>query len=56
MISTIPGARALMGAPCAYLAKVLAKPKLAALPAFMASLEGAYFLKRSLFYLVICPP
>lgn len=48
-IAAIPGARTLLGAPCAYLAKRLAKPKLAAVPAFMDSLEGAYFLRRSLF-------
>ena len=48
-ITAIPGARALLGAPCAYLAKRLAKPKLAVVPAFMDSLEGAYFLNRSLF-------
>lgn len=48
-IATIPGARALLGAPCAYLAKRLAKPKLAAVPAFMDLLEGMYFLSRSLF-------
>ncbi len=49
MITAIPGARALMGAPCAYLAKRLSKPKLAALPTYMDSLEGAYFLRRCLF-------
>lgn len=48
-IAAIPGARALLGAPSAYLAKRLAKPKLAAVPAFMDSLEGVYFLRRSLF-------
>ena len=48
-IAAIPGARALLGAPCAYLAKSLAKPKLAFVPAFMDSVEGAYFLRRSLF-------
>lgn len=48
-IAAIPGARALLRAPCAYLAKRFAKPKLAALPAFMDSLEGAYFLRRCLF-------
>lgn len=48
-IAAIPGARALLAAPCAYLAKRLAKPKLAAIPAFMDSLEGTYFLRRSLF-------
>lgn len=48
-IAAIPSARALLAVPCAYLAKRLAKPKLAAIPAFMDSLEGAYFLRRSLF-------
>jgi len=50
-IAAIPGARALLCEPCAYLAKSLAKPKLAAVPAFMDSLEGAYFLRCSLFFL-----
>lgn len=49
VIAAIPGARALMSLPCAYLARRLAKPKLADLPDFMDSLEGTYFLKRSLF-------
>jgi len=48
-IAAIPGARALLGAPCAYLAKSRSQPKFAGLPAFMASLEGAYFLRRCLF-------
>jgi len=48
-IATIPGARALLGSVCASLAKSLVKPKLASLPAFMNSLEGGYFLRRSLF-------
>jgi len=48
-IAAIPGARALLGAPCAYLAKSRAQPKFAGVPAFMDSLEGAYFLNRSLF-------
>lgn len=49
VIAAIPGARALLGAPCAYLAKRRIQPKFAAIPAFMGSLEGAYFLNRSLF-------
>ena len=49
MLAAVPGARALMSAPCAYLAKRFVKPKLAALPVFMDTLEGVYFLKRSLF-------
>ena len=48
-IAAIPGARALLGAPCAYLAKSRSQPKLAGVPAFMGSLEGAYFLRRGLF-------
>ena len=48
-IAAIPGARALLGAPCAYLAKSRSQPKFAGVPAFMGSLEGAYFLSRSLF-------
>lgn len=48
-IAAIPGTRALLGAPCAYLAKSRSQPKLAGVPAFMGSLEGAYFLRRGLF-------
>jgi asparagine synthase (glutamine-hydrolysing) len=48
-MAVIPGARALLGAPCAALAKHRAQPKIAAVPSFMASLESAYFLRRSLF-------
>jgi asparagine synthase (glutamine-hydrolysing) len=48
-IAAIPGARALLGAPCAYLAKHRSQPKLAGVPAFMDSLEGTYFLNRGLF-------
>lgn len=48
-IAALPGARALLGAPCAYLAKSCSQPKFAGVPAFMDSLEGAYFLNRSLF-------
>jgi asparagine synthase (glutamine-hydrolysing) len=49
VIAAVPGARALLGAPCAYLARRRSRPKLAGVPAFMGSLEGAYFLNRSLF-------
>jgi asparagine synthase (glutamine-hydrolysing) len=48
-IAAIPGARALLGAPCAYLAKSRSQPKLSGVPAFMGSLEGVYFLNRGLF-------
>lgn len=48
-IAAIPGARALLGAPYAYLAKSRSQPKLAGVPAFMSSLEGTYFLRRGLF-------
>ena len=49
MITALPGARTLLTTLCAYLAKKLAKPKLAAIPTFMDSLEGSYYLRRSLF-------
>lgn len=49
VMSIIPGARLLVKKVCGNLAKLLGKPKLVALPNFMNSLEGAYFLKRSLF-------
>jgi len=48
-IGAIPGARALLDAPCATIAKYRSRPKLAGVPRFMNSLEGAYFLRRSLF-------
>ena len=48
-IAAIPGARALLGPPCAYFARSRSQPKLAGVPAFMGSLEGAYFLRRGLF-------
>jgi asparagine synthase (glutamine-hydrolysing) len=48
-ITAIPGARSLLKAPCAYLASGCCHPKLKGLPEFMGSLEGEYFLKRSLF-------
>jgi asparagine synthase (glutamine-hydrolysing) len=48
-MAAIPGARALLDAPCAALAKHRRQPKLAGVPRFMVSLEGAYFLRRSLF-------
>jgi asparagine synthase (glutamine-hydrolysing) len=48
-IAAIPGARALLNAPCAWLAERCEQPKIAGVPAFMGSLEGVYFLQRSLF-------
>jgi len=48
-LASIPGARALLGAPCAYLAKRRSQPKLAGVPDFLGSLEGLYFLRRGLF-------
>jgi asparagine synthase (glutamine-hydrolysing) len=47
--AALPGVRALLRAPCAYLAARRSQPKLVGLPSFMGSLEGLYFLKRSLF-------
>lgn len=48
-ISGVPGARALLDVPAAYLAKSRSQPKLAGVTTFMGSLEGAYFLNRCLF-------
>jgi asparagine synthase (glutamine-hydrolysing) len=48
-IAAIPGARALLSAPCVYFAKHRSQPKLAGIPVFIDSLEGAYFLTRGLF-------
>jgi asparagine synthase (glutamine-hydrolysing) len=53
--AALPSPRALLAAPCAYLAKRLSKPKLVAVPDFMVSLEGIYFLNRSLFLPVELP-
>jgi len=49
MIAALPGARSLLSAPYAYLANKLNKPKFAAIPTLMGSLEGSYLLTRSLF-------
>ncbi len=48
-IASIPGAIELLKVPCAYLAKRRAQPKFNGVPEFIGSLEGAYFLRRSLF-------
>lgn len=48
-LAKVPGARALLGASCALLAKGRAQPKLVGVPAFAGSLEGAFFLSRGLF-------
>jgi asparagine synthase (glutamine-hydrolysing) len=48
-ISAIPGANALIGVPCAWLAKWRWQPKFLGVPTYMGSLEGMYFLQRSLF-------
>jgi asparagine synthase (glutamine-hydrolysing) len=49
ILTAIPGARARLREPFAALAKHRSQPKLAGMPTFMNSLEGAYFLRRSLF-------
>jgi asparagine synthase (glutamine-hydrolysing) len=48
-IAAIPGARSLLKAHCNYISNGNAHPKTKGVPEFMASLEGAYFLKRCLF-------
>jgi len=48
-VAAVPGARALLGLPCAWLAQRRSQPKFAAIPEFMDSLEGMYFLRRALF-------
>ncbi|MFZ1639911.1 MAG: asparagine synthase (glutamine-hydrolyzing) [Candidatus Contendobacter sp.] len=48
-VAALPGARALLKAPCAWLAHRRSQPKFAGIPEFMDSLEGGYFLRRSLF-------
>jgi asparagine synthase (glutamine-hydrolysing) len=46
---SIPGLRSLIKAPFTYFSNGHAHPKLKGIPEFIASLEGAYFLKRCLF-------
>ena len=48
-VAAIPGARSLLSAPCAWLARYRSQPKFAAIPEWMDSLEGGYFLRRALF-------
>jgi asparagine synthase (glutamine-hydrolysing) len=48
-VAAIPGARALLRAPCSYFAIKRSQPKLAGAPTFMGCLEGIYFLRRCLF-------
>jgi asparagine synthase (glutamine-hydrolysing) len=49
VLASIPGAMALLRAPCAVFAKLRSQPKLAGVPEFSGSLEGLYFLRRGLF-------
>jgi asparagine synthase (glutamine-hydrolysing) len=49
VISAIPGARSLLAAPCGALARRLKRPKIGALPNYMGTMEGWYFLQRGLF-------
>lgn len=48
-LSYIPGANVVLGAACAQIARRRSQPKYAAVPEYMNSLEGAYFLSRALF-------
>ena len=48
-MTAIPGARTVLDVSCAALAKRRSQPKLAGVPRFIDSLEGAYFLRRGLF-------
>ena len=48
-VAAIPGARTLLRVPCAWLAGRRSQPKFAAIPEWMDSLEGGYFLRRNLF-------
>jgi asparagine synthase (glutamine-hydrolysing) len=49
VLAALPGAPALLTPPCSWLAQRCTQPKLAGVPMFMDSLEGVYFLRRSLF-------
>ncbi|MCC8995087.1 MAG: asparagine synthase (glutamine-hydrolyzing) [Candidatus Contendobacter sp.] len=48
-VAAIPGVRSLLSAPCAWLARYRSQPKFTAIPEWMDSLEGGYFLRRCLF-------
>ena len=48
-MKTIPGALSLLKGTCGYLSKHFGHPKLKGMPEFIGSLEGSYFLRRSLF-------
>lgn len=45
----LPGFRLMMRGACDYLVKKGAQPKMRGVPTYMGSIEGAYFLRRSLF-------
>jgi asparagine synthase (glutamine-hydrolysing) len=49
VLASVPGARPLLRTPCAVLARLLSQPKFAGVPKFLGSLEGVYFLRRSLY-------
>ena len=49
IIGSLPGVNELLTVPCSYFAKHYTKPKLAAVPTYMSSVEGQYFLQRALF-------
>ena len=48
-VAAVPFARKLLNGPCAWIAQHRAQPKFAAIPEWMDSLEGCYFLRRALF-------
>lgn len=49
LASAIPGVRGSLRPTCAWLARRSAQPKFGAIPDFLDSVEGNYFLRRSLF-------
>jgi asparagine synthase (glutamine-hydrolysing) len=49
VLAAIPGMRRLLREPCKLLARSRSQNKFSGIPDFMDSLEGAYFLHRSLF-------
>ncbi len=50
VLTSMPGARALLTGPCAAFSRLRSQPKLAGVPEFCGSLEGVYFLRRGLFF------
>ncbi len=55
VVSAVPYAGRLLKMPCNWLALSRSQPKFTAIPDFMGSLEGLYFLRRALFMPIELP-